>query len=80
VLTDRDFGQLYLTEGWARRFLQTMFERYTVLFVGYSHDDVVTSYLMRGCRQRRKERYALTDETTIQTVEPARYFADPRTL
>ena len=25
-----------------------MFERYTVLFVGYSHNDVVTSYLARG--------------------------------
>jgi len=29
-----------------------MFERYTVLFVGYSHDDVVTSYLMERIAAR----------------------------
>ncbi len=39
VLTDADFGRAYLTEGWARVFLQKLFERYTVLFVGYSHND-----------------------------------------
>lgn len=63
VLTDRDFGRAYLTEGWARRFLQAMFERYTVLFVGYSHDDVVTSYLARGLPpETRGQRYALIRE------------------
>ena len=41
VLTDGDFGRAYLTEGWARRFLQEMSAKYTVLFVGYSHRDVV---------------------------------------
>lgn len=34
VLTDSDFGRGYLTEGWARIFLQKLFERFTVLFVG----------------------------------------------
>lgn len=63
VLTDRDFGRAYLTEGWARRFLQAMFERYTVLFVGYSHSDVVTNYLARGLPPGMQgQRYALTDE------------------
>lgn len=64
VLTDRDFGRAYLTEGWARRFLQAMFERYTVLFVGYSHNDVVTSYLARGLPpETRGQRFALTHES-----------------
>jgi hypothetical protein len=64
VLTDGDFGRAYLTEGWARRFLQTMFERYTVLFVGYSHNDVVTSYLARGLPpETRGQRFALTHES-----------------
>jgi len=56
-----------------------MFERYTVLFVGYSHDDVVTSYLMRriaarGARpalrpddetKRRSEKWNLLDISPI---------------
>lgn len=48
VITDSDFGRAYLIEGWATRFLQAMFSKYTVLFVGYSHNDVVLNYLARG--------------------------------
>ena len=48
VLTDRDFGEAYLTEGWARRFLQKLFQEYHVLFVGYSHSDDIVNYLARG--------------------------------
>jgi len=48
VLTDVDFGRAYLTEGWTRRFLVDFFRNYTVLFVGYSHDDVVMHYLSRA--------------------------------
>jgi hypothetical protein len=48
VLTDRDFGRAYLTDGWATRMLMETFARYTVLFVGYSHNDPVMTYLARG--------------------------------
>ncbi len=48
VLTDEDFGRAYLIDGWASRFLTAMFSRYTVLFVGYSHNDVVMNYIARG--------------------------------
>ena len=48
VLTDKDFGAAYLTRGWARDFLVSLFSRYKVLFVGYSHSDVTTTYLARG--------------------------------
>jgi len=48
VLTDKDFGEAYLTRGWARDFLIPLFQKYTVLFVGYSHNDVTISYLARG--------------------------------
>jgi len=48
VITDKDFGRAYLTEGWARNFLQTMFSEYTVLFIGYSYTDPVVPYLTRG--------------------------------
>src|SRR5688500_15248727 len=46
VLTDRDFGQAYLADGWATRFLMEMFREFTVLFVGYSHQDLVMCYLV----------------------------------
>lgn len=48
VLTDSDFGRAYLTQGWARRLLLTLFQSYDVLFVGYSHEDLVMQYLARG--------------------------------
>ena len=60
VLTDRDFGRAYLTEGWARRFVLELFLKYTVLFVGYSHNDPVMQYLARGLPpgDLSKRRYA----------------------
>ncbi len=48
VLTDEDFGKAYLTKGWATRFLLDLFNNYTVLFIGYSHNDTVLNYLARG--------------------------------
>jgi hypothetical protein len=64
VLTDSDFGRAYLTEGWARRFLQQLFSKYTVLFVGYSHNDIVMEYLARGLPPQTDHpgRFALTIE------------------
>lgn len=48
VLTDADFGRAYLTEGWATQFLQRLFAKYVVMFIGYSHNDPVMNYLARG--------------------------------
>lgn len=64
VLSDADFGQAYLTEGWARRFLSELFRTYTVLFVGYSHEDVIAMYLARGLpAASEKRRFALAPGT-----------------
>jgi len=62
VLTDEDFGRAYLTDGWATRFLIGLFQTYTVLFVGYSHNDVIVSYLARGLPPHAKPRFALVDQ------------------
>lgn len=61
VLTDKVFGRAYLTEGWARRFVQELFLKFTVLFIGYSHDDPVMHYLARGLPPDEfgKRRFAL---------------------
>lgn len=48
ILTDRDFGHAYITDAWAARFLLPMFDRFTVVFIGYSHDDVIMRYLALG--------------------------------
>lgn len=61
VLTDRDFGHAYLTEGWAAKFLQQVFTKYAVLFIGYSHDDVVMNYLAMGLPPNA-DRFALTSD------------------
>jgi hypothetical protein len=63
VMTDTDFGRAYLTEGWATRFLWALFREYTVLFVGYSHNDPVMHYLSKGLpTETIGKRYALTPE------------------
>lgn len=48
VLTDADFGRAYLTQGWARQFVQRLFAEFVVLFIGYSHQDLPLLYLARG--------------------------------
>lgn len=85
VLTDADFGRAYLTEGWARRFLVDKFRRYTVLFVGYSHNDTVMNYLARALpTDSVAGRFALTDEDgswELLGIKPIRFLkgagADP---
>ena len=61
VLSDSDFGRAYLIKGWARRFLVDLFEKYTVLFIGYSHKDVVMNYLSRALPPGAMPRFVLTD-------------------
>jgi hypothetical protein len=59
IVTDADFGRAYLRDAWAARFLERMFARFTVLFVGYSHGDVVMRYLARSLGSR-SSRFVLT--------------------
>lgn len=77
VLTDSDFGKAYLTEGWARRFLLNVFRTHTVLFVGYSHDDVVMNYLARALPPDASAgRFVLTDSDghwNLLGIRPIRF-------
>ena len=61
VVTDTDFGRAYLREAWAARFLERMFSTFSVLFIGYSHGDVVMQYLARSLGPDHN-RYVLTDD------------------
>ena len=85
VLTDKDFGRAYLTEGWARRFLVQLFSNFTILFVGYNHNDTIMNYLARALPPRSESRrYALTgaennknpDQWRSLRVEPITYPQD----
>ena len=79
VLTDKDFGRAYLTEGWARRFLVDLFRSFPVLFVGYSHNDIVMTYLARALPpSERGCRFALTGDADggrweSLGIEPVKY-------
>ena len=81
VITDADFGRAYLTEGWARRFLVDLFRSFTVLFVGYSHDDTIMNYLARalpvGEADRRFVLIGETDDDSdrwrVLGIEPISY-------
>lgn len=66
VLTDLEFGRAYLIDGYATRFLTEMFAEYVVLFVGYSHSDVVMQYMARAFI-RAKERFAFS--TTVEIAK-----------
>ena len=65
VLNASDFGQAYLSEGWARRFIVRLMRRWSVIFVGYRLDDPPMRYLMdavydpRGGSEGFKKAYAL---------------------
>jgi SIR2-like protein len=70
VLTDKNFGAAYLTRGWVRDFLISLFSEYTVLFVGYSHNDITTTYLARGLNQAQvKPRWTLVSSDLKQEAE-----------
>lgn len=61
IVTDRDFGRAYITEAWATRFLLPMFDKRTVVFVGYSHEDTIMRYLALGLPSNTR-RYAFTND------------------
>ena len=67
VLTDSDFGVAYLTERWAGQFLVDLFQSFPILFVGYSHNDTVVSYLARALPSEVvSPRFALTDNASTE--------------
>lgn len=53
VYTSADFGRAYLTEAWAAKFVTTLCQHFTVLFVGYSLEDPVLRYIMDALASER---------------------------
>lgn len=48
ILSSSDFGRAYLAEGWATKFFRDLILNYTVVFLGYSANDPLVSYLLLG--------------------------------
>lgn len=67
VITAADFGRAYLTERWASRFITELFRDFIVVFVGYSLNDPVLSYMVdalaaeRARGARFQKAYAFAD-------------------
>lgn len=61
VVTETDFGQAYLSDGWAVGFLKKLFGDLAVLFVGYGLNDTLMRYLVKALSPGA-EVYALTDK------------------
>lgn len=53
VLSSADFGNAYLSLGWARDFVRKVLERYVAVFIGYSADDPPVRYLLEGLQQSK---------------------------
>ena len=51
VVSSSDFGQAYLAEGWATRFMLDLLDRYTVVVLGYSASEPPVRYLLQGLRK-----------------------------
>ena len=64
VLTDTDFGQVYLIEQGVLKFLIEMFQNYTTLFIGFSHSETILSYLSKSLMSKSlvKRRFAFVKE------------------
>ncbi len=56
VLTSAEFGDAYLRNGWASRYIYDLVRAYTVVLVGYKADDPPMRYLLEALEADR-ERY-----------------------
>ena len=48
VLSSSEFGQAYISDGWATSFIKSVLEKYVVVFVGYTADDPPVRYLLEA--------------------------------
>lgn len=72
VLSDADFGQAYLTQGWAARFVARLFHDYVLCFVGYRINDPIIRYMTAAQTLDGKAQmyaFASVDGSNIEPVE-----------
>lgn len=69
ILTASDFGKAYVSKAWASRFLVDLFSTYTVLFVGYSLNDILVRYLARSISPESKNHLFVLAKQGASTEE-----------
>lgn len=52
VLSSSEFGNAYLVEAWATKFIQSILKEYSVVFVGYTADDPPVRYLLEALKKQ----------------------------
>ena len=62
VLDDKSFGEAYITDSWAARFLTDVCLNYVTVFIGYSLDDIIMKYLIRALSHNGMPRYIITED------------------
>lgn len=76
VLSSADFGRAYLADGWATRYIQTLLQRFKIVFVGYSADDPPVQYLLEALSRegdRPNALYAFQSGTLDQAATQWRH-------
>lgn len=82
VVTDKDFGKVYMYHSNATKFLLDLFNSdYVILFVGYSYNDLIMRYFTKAIPETKSKRYIFVDERTIDDVKsmgliPVKYEID----
>lgn len=51
VLSSSQFGRAYLSDAWATSFIRNLIENYTIVFVGYTADDLPVQYLLEALQK-----------------------------
>lgn len=70
VITDTEFGDAYMLNGYASKFLVDLIGTYTVLFIGYSYNDKIVRYLTSAIAAKKNhDAYILTDGENIKPFE-----------
>lgn len=65
VISSGDFGQAYLTERWASRFVTDLFRDYVVCFVGYSVNDVILKYFVDSITAERNHSHRTPEKKPL---------------
>lgn len=68
VLSSSEFGNAYLSAGWARDFVRQILDSYVAVFVGYRADDPPIRYLLEGLQI---EGGSANDIYAFQSIEGA---------
>lgn len=72
VLSSSEFGDAYVSQGWAKNFIKDVLDKYIAVFIGYTADDPPIKYLLEGLQQSngfKHKAYAFQPGPNEEAVE-----------